>query len=62
MLVAEKKITVEEFRHMDLGDDDAYYELINGEIVMKAAPSPLLAAISSFANLSAMLRPFLARL
>lgn len=40
MLVAEKKITVEEFRHMDLGGDDAYYELINGEIVMKAAPSP----------------------
>ncbi len=56
MLVAEKKITVEEFRHMDLGGDDAYYELINGEIVMKAAPSPLHQEVSN--NLSFLLTAF----
>lgn len=41
MLVAEKKITVEEFRQMEFEGEDAYYELINGEIVKKAAPTPL---------------------
>ncbi len=40
MLVATKKITVEEFLNMDFEDKDAYYELINGEIVKKAAPTP----------------------
>ena len=56
MLVAEKKISVSEFRHMDLGDEDAYYELINGEIVMKAAPSPLHQEVSN--NLSFALTTF----
>ncbi len=40
MLVASKKITVEDFLKMDFEGEDAYYELINGEIVKKAAPSP----------------------
>ena len=40
MLVQQKKITVEEFLRMDFPDDDAYYELINGEIVKKSAPNP----------------------
>ena len=41
MLIAEKKITVEEFRNMKFDGEEAYYELINGEIVKKSAPSPL---------------------
>ncbi|MBI5917712.1 MAG: Uma2 family endonuclease [Bacteroidetes bacterium] len=40
MLVASKKITVEDFLQMEFEGEDAYYELINGEIVKKAAPSP----------------------
>jgi Uma2 family endonuclease len=46
MLIAEKKITVEEFRQMEFEGEDAYYELINGEIVKKAAPTPLHQAVS----------------
>lgn len=41
MLIAEKKITVEEFRQMEFEGEDAYYELINGEIVKKSGPTPL---------------------
>ncbi|MCF8247649.1 MAG: Uma2 family endonuclease [Saprospiraceae bacterium] len=41
MLVAEKKISVAEFRQMDFDGEDAYYELINGEVVKKSAPTPL---------------------
>ena len=40
MLVSSKKISVEEFHKMELEGEDAYYELINGEIVKKAAPTP----------------------
>jgi hypothetical protein len=32
MLVPEKKITVGELRQLDFEGEDAYYELINGEI------------------------------
>ncbi len=39
MLVAEKKITVKEFLQMEFEGEDAYYELINGEIVKKSSPS-----------------------
>ncbi len=46
MLIAEKKFTVEEFRQMEFEGEDAYYELINGEIVKKAAPTPLHRAVS----------------
>jgi Uma2 family endonuclease len=46
MLIAEKKISVEEFRPMDFEGEDAYYELINGEILKKAAPTPLHQLIS----------------
>lgn len=43
----EKKMTWREFRELDFPDDDPYtYELINGEIVKKAAPSPQHQAIS----------------
>ncbi|MEK7255379.1 MAG: Uma2 family endonuclease [Bacteroidota bacterium] len=42
MIVATKKMTVSEFRQLEFDDDDPYfYELINGEIVRKSAPSPL---------------------
>lgn len=41
MLVAQKKITVKEFLHLDFEDENAYYELINGEIVRKSSPSVL---------------------
>jgi Uma2 family endonuclease len=39
MLVAEKKITVPEFLQMEFEGEDAYYELINGQIVKKSAPT-----------------------
>ncbi|MCB0519845.1 MAG: Uma2 family endonuclease [Lewinellaceae bacterium] len=39
MLVAEKKITVPEFLQMEFEGEDAYYELINGHIVRKSAPT-----------------------
>jgi len=42
-----KKITVAAFRQMEFDDDENfYYELINGEIVKKSAPSPLHQRIS----------------
>ena len=41
MLVAEKKITVKEYLQMEFEGEDAYYELINGQIVRKASPTPL---------------------
>lgn len=38
---AEKKLTVREFREMDFPENDPFiYELINGELVRKQAPSP----------------------
>jgi Uma2 family endonuclease len=40
MLIAEKKITVKEFRQMEFEGEDAYYELINGEVVKKSGPTP----------------------
>ncbi len=46
MLVADKKITVQEFRLMEFEGEDAYYELINGIIVRKASPNPYHQAIS----------------
>ena len=46
MLVASKKISVEEFRLIEFEGEDAYYELINGEIVKKSAPTPLHQAVS----------------
>ncbi len=50
MLVAEKKITVREFRQIEFDGEDAYYELINGQIVKKAAPTPLHQEISQNLN------------
>ena len=41
MLVAEKKITVHEYLQMEFEGEDAYYELINGQVVKKSAPTPL---------------------
>lgn len=39
--VALDKLTVAEFRQMDFPDNDPYfYELIDGELVKKSAPSP----------------------
>jgi Uma2 family endonuclease len=40
MLVSNRKYTVDEFLQMEFEGEDAYYELINGEIVKKAAPTP----------------------
>lgn len=38
--VLTKKLTYQEFRQLDLGDDDsAWYELINGELVKKQSPT-----------------------
>jgi Uma2 family endonuclease len=56
MLVVEKKISVSEFREMEFEGEDAYYELINGEIVKKSAPTPLHQEISN--NLSFALTSF----
>ncbi len=40
MEVRAKKLTYQEFRLMDFGDDDpAWYELINGQIVKKQSPT-----------------------
>lgn len=51
MLVAEKRLTVRDFLQMQFeGEDEAYYELINGEIVKKAAPTPLHQEISQNLN------------
>ena len=39
--VALQKMTVTEFRQMEFPDTDLHlYELINGELVKKTAPSP----------------------
>jgi Uma2 family endonuclease len=57
MLVIEKKISVAEFRQMEFEDEDAYYELINGEVVKKSAPTPLHQEISN--NLSFALTAFI---
>lgn len=39
--LVEKKVTWQEFRQMELGDDDIFiYELIDGEIVKRTSPSP----------------------
>ena len=41
MVLELKRTTYEEFRQMEFdGNDNFYYELINGEIVKKSAPSP----------------------
>jgi Uma2 family endonuclease len=40
LVTTDKKHTVKEFLQMDFEGEDAYYELINGEIVKKAAPTP----------------------
>ncbi len=57
MLVAEKKITVEDFRQMTFeGEEDAFYELINGEIMKKSAPTSLHQDISD--NLHFLLNSF----
>lgn len=38
----ERKLTWQEFRNLEFPDDDLFiYELINGELVKKATPSPL---------------------
>lgn len=39
MLVAEKKISVKDFLQMNFEGEDAYYELIDGEIVRKSSPN-----------------------
>jgi Uma2 family endonuclease len=51
MLVVEKKISISEFREMEFEGEDAYYELINGEIVKKSAPTPLHQEISFLLSL-----------
>ena len=51
MLVAEKKITVEDFLKMEFEGEDAYYELINGHIVKKSSPTPLHQEISQNLNI-----------
>ena len=56
MLVAEKKINVEDFRQMEFDGEDAYYELINGIIVKRSAPTPLHQEISN--ELSMLLTPY----
>ena len=47
METTTKKITYQEFRQMEFDDDDRFlYELLNGELVKRAAPSPLHQRIS----------------
>jgi len=42
-----KKISYQEFRQMEFDDDDRFlYELLNGELVKRSAPSPLHQRIS----------------
>lgn len=53
-----KKITYSEFRQMEFDDDDPYfYELINGILVKKSAPTPQHQEIS--ANLNDLMRQFI---
>jgi Uma2 family endonuclease len=40
LLIEEEKYTVEDFRKMESLDENHYYELIEGEIVKKNAPTP----------------------
>ncbi len=41
MVLELKRTTYREFRQMEFDDDDNFfYELINGDIVKKSAPSP----------------------
>ncbi len=57
MEVLIKKLTYQEFRQMDFGDDDsAWYELINGELVKKQSPTLRHQIIS--ANIEFALRIF----
>lgn len=55
-IIAEKKITVKEFSTMDL-DENFYYELINGTIVKKQAPS--FAHQNASMNLSFLISAFI---
>lgn len=42
MEIAARKIKYSEFRQMEFEENDRFlYELLNGEIVKKSAPSPL---------------------
>lgn len=41
-ILEAQKITYQQFREMEFPDDDTFsYELINGELVKKSAPSPI---------------------
>jgi Uma2 family endonuclease len=51
MLLADKKITVQDYRLMEFEGEDAYYELINGIIVRKASPNPYHQEISQNLNI-----------
>lgn len=57
MLTEVRKMTVAEFRDLELDDDDLHlYELIDGELVKKSAPAPKHQEIS--AELNDQLRAF----
>lgn len=56
-LLAPGGLTVHDFRRMEFDDNDTfYYELINGELVAKSAPSPFHQRISG--NISFAMRQF----
>ncbi|MEJ7680978.1 MAG: Uma2 family endonuclease [Segetibacter sp.] len=41
-VISHKKVSVTEFREMLFDDDDNYYyEIINGEMIQKSAPTPM---------------------
>lgn len=41
-VISHKKVSVSEFREMRFDDDDNYYyEIINGEMIQKSAPTPM---------------------
>lgn len=41
-VISHKKVNVSEFREMRFDDDDnCYYEIINGEMIQKSAPTPV---------------------
>ncbi len=41
-VISNTKVSVNEFREMLFNDDDNYYyEIINGEMIQKSAPTPL---------------------
>jgi len=52
MPMTEQKITVQEFRRMNFEGEDAFFELINGVVVRRAAPSPYHQEISQNLNLA----------